>query len=193
MTPRITTIIPAAGASRRLGSPKQLVEIDGESLLHLAARRAIEARLGNVIVVLGSDATRLAGQLKDLACVMLEIGDWQEGMSASIRAGVAHAADDPETAAVLITLVDQWALTSADMQRLAAAWRAEAKPIAAAEYADGTLGVPAIFDRSLFGELTQLSGDAGARRLIRSNPSAVTRVSLPAAAQDYDEHPPQVG
>jgi molybdenum cofactor cytidylyltransferase len=185
----IATIIPAAGASRRLGRPKQLMERGGESFLRHAARRALEARLGGpVIVVLGFERERLAGELAGLGCQTVLITGWTEGMAASIRAGVAAAAADPSTAAALIVLVDQWRLSATDLTVLADAWRRSASPMAAAEYADGAPGVPAVFARSMYDQLTALRGDAGARHLLRGAAAdEVVRVPMPHAESDFDE------
>lgn len=185
----IATIIPAAGASRRLGSPKQLAIFDGESLLRRSIRRAVEAKLGPVIVVLGYESNRLLQDATDLPCELLTIDDWQEGMSASIRAGITRTAADATADAALVTLVDQWALTTQDLMRLAHAYRSGTASIAAAEYADGTVGVPAIFARAYFNELLSLTGDIGARHLLRSRGTDITLVGMPNAGPDFDGTP----
>jgi CTP:molybdopterin cytidylyltransferase MocA len=186
MTGSIDTIIPAAGASRRLGFPKQLALIDGQSLLRRAALRALDADLGPVVIVLGHEAERLQQEVADLGCSVLVIDDWQEGMAASIRAGVAHAAAADGVEAALVMLVDQWALTVADLRWLATAWRSDTSAIAAAEYPDGTVGVPAIFSRDRFIDVQALHGDAGARHLLRAPGIALTRVPMITALPDLD-------
>lgn len=188
----IATIIPAAGASRRLGRPKQLERIHGLTLLRRTATIALEAGLGPVIIVLGAETTHSFGELRDLPCEIAEAPDWQEGIAASIRAGISRAAGlgpkcpgDPEVSSFLILLVDQYQITSADLRNLAESHRASGKPMTASAY-DDTIGVPAIFDRTLLPDLLLLKGDQGARQLLRSPTASVNPFPLPHAAVDLD-------
>ena len=87
--------------------------------------------------------------------------------------------------AVLLMLADQAAVTAEDLKRLAGAWRRQPEYIAAARYAV-TTGVPAIFPRSTFLDLTSLRGDVGARVLLQRNPDRVVRVPMASAAIDID-------
>jgi len=176
-------IVLAAGASTRFGSPKQLVRIAGRPLLHTAVTRASEVTGSALIVVLGSGAAELGALLKHSPGSVVINQDWREGLASSIRAGIARL---PLTCAgALLLLADQPAVSTDDLKRLAGTWRKQPQYIAAALYA-GTVGVPAIFPRSLFPELAQLRGDAGARILLRRNAARVVRVPMPSAAIDVD-------
>jgi molybdenum cofactor cytidylyltransferase len=176
-------IVLAAGASTRFGSPKQLVRVAGRPLLHTAVTRASEVTGSALIVVLGSGAAELGALLKHSPGSIVINQDWREGLSSSIRAGIGRL---PLTCAgALLLLADQAAVSADDLKRLAGTWRKQPQYIAAALYS-GTVGVPAIFPRSLFPELTQLRGDAGARALLRRNAARVVRVPMPSAAIDLD-------
>jgi CTP:molybdopterin cytidylyltransferase MocA len=176
-------IVLAAGASTRFGSPKQLVRIAGRPLLHTAVTRASEVTGSALIVVLGCGAAELGALLKHSPGSVVINQDWREGLASSIRAGIARL---PLTCAgALLLLADQPAVSTDDLKRLAGTWRKQPQYIAAALYA-GTVGVPAIFPRSLFPELAQLRGDAGARILLRRNAARVVRVPMPSAAIDVD-------
>lgn len=191
----IAVIIPAAGASRRLGRPKQLERLDstgGLTLLRRAATAALEAKVGPVVVVLGAEITRSFAELRDLKCEITEAADWTEGISASIRTGVSRAAGlsgncpgDEEVDAFMILLADQWKVTAEDIRRLAQSHVASGKSMSAASY-DGTVGVPAVFGRKLLPELMLLKGDEGARKLLRGEGGEVNRVDMPSAAEDFD-------
>jgi molybdenum cofactor cytidylyltransferase len=176
-------IVLAAGASTRFGSPKQLVRISGRPLLHTAVTHASEVTGSALIVVLGSGAAELGALLKHSPGSIVINQEWREGLASSIRAGIARL---PLTCAgALLLLADQAAVSADDLKRLAGTWRKQPQYIAAALYS-GTVGVPAIFPRSLFPELMQLRGDAGARALLRRNAERVVRVPMPSAAIDVD-------
>jgi len=177
------SIVLAAGAARRFGSPKQLVRVSGRPLLHNTVSNAVEITGGATIVVLGAYAAELAPLLGHTPASVLINREWHEGIGSSIRRGVAAL---PSTCtAVMMVLADQAAVTSQDLQRLVSAWKRQPEYVAAALYS-GSTGVPAIFPRSCFGDLSQLRGDRGARRLLQRNPDRVVRVPMNSAALDID-------
>lgn len=176
-------IVLAAGASSRFGSAKQLVRVAGRPLLHTAVARAAEVAGTAVSVVLGARAAELTPLLKHSQSAVIINRDWREGLASSIRAGVARLPSS--CTAVLLTLVDQPAVTAEDLKRLVSAWRRQPDYIAAARYG-ATTGVPAIFPRSTFPDLQSLRGDTGARALLQRNPDRVVRVPMASAALDID-------
>jgi CTP:molybdopterin cytidylyltransferase MocA len=163
----VHVIVLAAGFSRRRGSPKQFVIIDGETLIHRAARIASE--VGDVIVVTTPPFADL-----DFPVVINEAAE--EGIASSIRAGVAACDDD-----VLITLCDQPHVTADHLRALVNA----SAPIAATAYS-GTIGVPAYFAREFRDELMTLRGDQGAKRIIEAHRDVVKAIAFEAAAVDVD-------
>jgi molybdenum cofactor cytidylyltransferase len=182
-TPELHVIVLAAGAATRFGSPKQLAQLNGRPLLHLAVARAVEVAGQAVTVVLGANAAELAPLLRHTPASVVINRDWAEGMGSSVRAGVARV---PATAdAALLMLADQPAVTAQDLLRLVATWRRQPQCIVAAHYA-GTTGVPAIFPREDFAALGALRGDAGARALLKRSGERLVRVPLQSAAIDID-------
>jgi len=180
---RLYTVVLAAGASTRFGSPKQLVRIGGRPLLHTVVARAAEVTGNALIVVLGSGAAQLAPLLKHTPGSVVVNRQWREGLASSIRAGVARL---PSTCAgVLLVLADQAAVTTDDLKRLAGTWRRRPQYIVAALYA-GAAGAPAIFPRSSFTDLAALRGDAGARSILRRSADRLVRVPMPGAELDLD-------
>ncbi len=176
-------IVLAAGESRRFGSHKQLVRIAGRPLLHTAVTRAAEVTGSSLIVVLGCGAAELGALLKHSPGSIVINQEWREGLSSSIRAGIARL---PLTCSgAMLLLADQPLVSADDLRRLAGTWRKQPQYTVAALYS-GTMGVPAIFPRSLFQELLQLRGDSGARALLRRNTDRVVRVPMPSAAVDID-------
>ena len=176
-------IVLAAGAATRFGSAKQLVRISGRPLLHNTVSNAVEIAGAATIVVLGAYAAELAPLLSHTPASVVINRDGREGIGSSIRRGVAAL---PSTCtAVMMVLADQAAVTAQDLQRLVSAWKRQPEYVAAALYS-GSTGVPAIFPRSRFTELTELRGDMGARMLLQRNPDRVIRVPMERAALDID-------
>lgn len=155
----IAAVVLAAGASTRLGEPKQLIVINGETLLERAVRTAREAGCVPVVVVLGANAERIREQcdLGDAVAVVNEA--WEEGMASSIRIGVdaLYGAEG-----VVLMTCDQPAVTADHLRTLMGSGE-----VTASAYA-GRRGVPAYFPANSVSELMQLRGDAGARELVRS-------------------------
>ncbi len=176
-------LVLAAGASTRLGQPKQLVRIGGRPALHAVVSNATAVAGHSVTVVLGAHAAELSRLLAHSPASVIVNRHWQEGMASSIRHGLMSLS--AATEAVLILLGDQVAVTSEDLKRLAGAWKEQDSVIAAATY-DQHVGVPAIFPRICFNELSELRGDQGARRILERNSYRVVRVPMPNAALDLD-------
>ena len=174
-------VVLAAGASRRLGRPKALLQQNGESLLRRATRLALDTRALDTVVVLGAEAAA-SRELEGLAARAIACPDWDEGLAASLRTGIA--ALDPRCACALVLLCDQPALDGAHLAALLAAWQAHPGHAAASAYA-GVRGVPAILPRAWFGAVARLRGDAGARELLRTRDDVVV-VSGPGLARDID-------
>jgi molybdenum cofactor cytidylyltransferase len=176
-------IVLAAGASRRFGSPKQLVRIDGRPMMHTVVTNAVSIAGGSVSVVLGSGAAELAALLRHTPATVIVNREWEEGMGSSLRAAMTRLPGAPD--AVLVMLADQIALTVEDLRRLVAGWRRNPASVVAASYG-GSLGAPAVFPRRCFAALAELRGDQGARLLIQRELDTLVRVPLPNAAIDID-------
>jgi CTP:molybdopterin cytidylyltransferase MocA len=176
-------VLLAAGESRRLGRPKQLLEIDGEPLVRRGARLALGTAPSQTVVVVGAQADRVWEAVADLPVVRADCPDWSSGLSASIRAGIGRV--DREVEGALILLCDQPALTAAHLEALVDRWRSHPHQAVACRYS-GTVGVPAMLPRSWFGALSTLSGDRGARDLLRECPTEVVAIPADMLGLDVD-------
>lgn len=176
-------LVLAAGASTRLGQPKQLVKLGGTYVLTRVASTAVSLGGSAVTVVLGAHARDLTHLLAHSPASVLVNRNWETGIASSIRLGVASLPASCE--AVLIMLGDQVAVTSEDLRRLASAWNGQDSAIATAVYQQH-VGVPAIFPRWTFSELDQLRGDRGARMVLERNAFRLSHVPMANAAVDLD-------
>lgn len=182
--PTHAAVVLAAGASRRLGRPKQLLTRDGETLLHRAARLAADSGARRTVVVLGArrDAMQAALAGLDVECVFNP--DWEQGLSSSLHAA-ARALEDFD-GSVLVLGCDQPALDGAHLAALIAG--ASWSPGACAATAHGdALGIPALLASSLWRQSTGLHGDRGfGATLAQQMPGAVWRLQAPELEWDLD-------
>jgi CTP:molybdopterin cytidylyltransferase MocA len=182
MNPRVACAVLAAGASRRLGHPKQLALHRGESLVRSTAHRVLESRAHARAVIVGAHAGSVRAALSGLPIDVVVNPDWERGMAASIASAVDWA-ERYHSDALLLTLCDQPLLSTLHLDRLISEFEHSALPVAS-RYA-GRNGVPALFPRALFGCLKQLSGDGGARRLLNDG-RALRQISWPEGEFDVD-------
>ena len=186
---RIGLVLLAAGGSRRLGSPKQLLrDAGGKSLVRRASETALASSCRPVTVVLGADSDTIAAELAGLDLLLTVNPDWKTGLASSLKAGLSSLLESGPLDAVVVMLCDQPRVTSALLNSLLTASADTGHQIAACEYG-GTLGVPALFSRSLFPNLQALTGDEGARRVIRAYAGPVARVAFPGGETDIDTAP----
>ncbi len=183
---RFGAVILAAGASTRMGTPKQLLPLDGEPLIVRAVTAALASEAWPVVVVLGAHAEKIRPVLARLPVLIAENPAWAEGVAASIRAGMATLVQfSRQMNGALVALCDQPAFSAAIVAQLVAAQRADGRSIVAARY-HGRQGAPALFLREHFAALGALTGEEGARQLLNDDPNRVTAIDLPALGVDLD-------
>ncbi|WP_310395826.1 nucleotidyltransferase family protein [Hymenobacter sp.] len=180
----VALLLLAAGASTRMGQPKQLLLYRGRTLLRHAAETAVATGCAPVVLVTGAVHEALAAEVTGLPVQVVHNPEWETGMASSIRAGLAALAN-AKPSAVLIMLSDQPLVTPELLRQLVAQQQETHAPVVAAAYGD-TLGVPAVFDQTMLAALGQLQGIQGANRLIASLGAAVGRVDFPAGLLDVD-------
>jgi CTP:molybdopterin cytidylyltransferase MocA len=183
--PSVGAIVLAAGGSKRLGFPKQLLTFRGEPLVSRAALAALNAGAHPVIVVIGADADLTLPVLTRVPGVKTVLNDsWQDGLASSLTIGLRALMKIGDCDGVILMLVDQPNVTTGAVSRLIAEFDNDHRMVAAG-YA-GVIGVPAIFGKEFFDDLLGLTGDTGAAQLLRSNSERVTVVPMPEAEMDVD-------
>lgn len=180
MTGTHVAIVLAAGGSRRLGRPKQLLRRDGETLVHRAARLAASTTPRRLLVVSGAFREQVETALAGLACEFVFNERWESGLAGSLRKAAMALAD--HVGPVLIVGCDQPALEAVHLSQLLAG--AERVGYAAASHGE-TPGIPAVVPESMLREAVALTGDRGFGERLRGLPQA--RVwTLRAAELEFD-------
>lgn len=182
----IAVIILAAGGSKRLGRPKQLLPFHGGSLLRRAAEAAVGSHADHCTVVLGNAAESCGAEVANLP-LRLEVNPgWRDGLASSIRAGMnAVRRHHPDLDAVILAPCDQPFLSSAVLNSLMQVHLSTDSGIVASSYAE-TLGVPALFSAAWFERLASLQGDRGAKVLFDTAGAGLISVPFPQGATDVD-------
>ncbi|MEE8577471.1 MAG: nucleotidyltransferase family protein [candidate division Zixibacteria bacterium] len=185
-TPSVGIVILAAGESKRLGQPKQLLPYRGTTLLGHVIGTALASQACQTVVVLGAYAESIRNEIGKLPITIVENSNYRGGMATSIALGIATLEQsDIVPSAALLTTCDQPYVSSDLIDKMIVAYSGEPDRIVACKY-DSTVGVPALFDRSCFAELKRLQGDHGARSVIESHSDHLVTVDFPKGSVDID-------
>jgi molybdenum cofactor cytidylyltransferase len=170
-----------------MGSPKQLLTYKGKTLLRHTVEIALGTGMKPVLLVLGANRVLLEQELKNISNVRIVINTgWQEGLASSIRSGVEAAVQmEPGLEGLVIMVCDQPFVNAALLENLFLTQQKTGLPVVASCY-DDKPGVPALFHCSFFGELLELKGDSGARKLLKDRSNLVAMVPFPGGETDID-------
>ena len=183
---KIGVVILAAGASTRLGKPKQLLRYHGKSLLQNAIDAAVSSAANTVLIVLGANADEITNEIDRSGISIIINTEWNEGMASSVTIGLNELLFiSPSIEAAIFMVCDQPHISSQLINGLINVHRQTGKPIVTCNYGD-TIGPPALFHRTLFNEIMQLKGDVGARMIIQQHSDEVATVLFPEGKIDID-------
>jgi molybdenum cofactor cytidylyltransferase len=178
--PKVAAIVLAAGQSRRMGGPnKLLATIAGKPLVRIVVEAALASSAAHVRVVTGNLADRVGAALDGLAVEQVHNPDFAEGLSTSLRAGLAGLPADVDAALVL--LGDMPAVDAAIIDRLIAAYDPASGALIVVPTSAGKRGNPVLWSSRFFAGLAAVQGDTGGRHLIGAHPEAVVEVEVGAA------------
>jgi len=185
----IGAIILAAGRSTRMGSNKLLEDLNGKPLVRHVAEAALASKVHPVIVVTGHQHEGVSAALEGLNLTFIHNADFADGLSTSLKTGVA--ALTTEVTAVIVLLGDMPLIPSAAINQLITAFEASPQKIAAVPVYEGEWGNPVLLSRTLFEEVSTLQGDAGARRLLNGRAGDVLEVPIASDAVLIDLDTPE--
>ena len=179
-------LILAAGASTRMGTPKQLLKWNDETLLNRMIRLSVSSPFQRIMVVLGANRTVIEPTLLQDNYEIAINENWKKGMSASIQVGLSQLLKKhPTVQAILIVLVDQPYVDQSLILQFYQTYMEKRALVIASAYSN-TLGVPALFDKSLFPALLSENQKGGAKRIIQQYKDQLIKIDFPKGAQDLD-------
>jgi molybdenum cofactor cytidylyltransferase len=179
-------IILAAGASTRMGQPKQLLKYNDVNLIQHTIDEALAAGAQKVLVVLGSNAEKISEQINKKQANVLYNKNWEEGIASSIKEGLQQSLlVSSNLDAIILMVCDQPYVNAALLKNLVSQHVESQKNIVASQYKD-TLGTPVLFHKSFFPDLLKLKGDAGAKKILMDNSEQVQAVRFPLGDIDID-------
>jgi len=179
-------VILAAGASSRLGRPKQLLPYRGKTLLSHTVNEAINANADAVVVILGEEADIFRKEIDEKKVLVAVNSGWEEGMASSLRQGLETLLNSkPYIDAVILMVCDQPYISSSVLNELITTQQKTARQIVTCSYGEA-IGPPALFHKKYFPDLMNLKGDAGARKIIQQNMNDVVTVPFPEGNIDID-------
>lgn len=176
-------VVLAAGGSSRLGRPKQLLQCDGETLVHRAVRLAMLTRPRRMLLVTGAEAEAVAAAVSGIAVEAVHNGEWTQGLASSVQC--AAAALDGFEGPVLLLACDQPAL---EFEHLRALLHHAASAKAAATLHGDALGIPVVIPAAMLAQASELHGDRGlGARLTQMARTDVWRLDAPELMLDIDD------
>jgi len=175
----VSGVILAAGPSRRFGQnpPKQLAFFRGEPLIRRVVRQVVGSTLAETIVVVGMAAGQVKEVVGEFKVTVVSNPRFEEGQSTSVRAGLT-AVDERANAAMFVPADQPW-LTASVVDALVQCYMRSGASIVVPTF-KGRRGAPVLFDRSLFGSLAQIEGDAGGRQILASYEDRIVEFELPS-------------
>jgi molybdenum cofactor cytidylyltransferase len=175
----VAGILLAAGTSSRMGSNKLVFELNGESVLRGAARRALAGGLSPLLVILGHQPDEARREIEELPCRSVLNPLYEQGIRTSLESGVK--AVPPAARAAMVLLADMPFVSPEMIAAMIARYRASAAPLVISDY-EGVHAPPMLYDRSLFPELLAMTGEGCGRQVVKSHRGEAEVLSWPAAA-----------
>lgn len=180
-------IILAAGASSRMGAPKQLLLVDGKTLIKRICDTAMDTPCHPIVAVLGANRNLIRQETERMPITVIDNPQWENGMSSSIKMGLAGAYMTEKAIEAAIFLTVDMPYVSAELinKMIEKAESDEKIEIVACKY-NSQMGIPVLFKRSLFTDLLELTGDEGAKKVVIKNKDKTAFIDFPEGKLDLD-------
>jgi molybdenum cofactor cytidylyltransferase len=182
---KLAILVLAAGESKRMGTPKQLIKLSGDTILQHAINQAVRSQVGDVFLVLGANAEIITDRHLLSEVNVLINDNWKSGMAGSIVLGMQHIMAQKRYMQVIIMLADQPFLKAEHLQAMFGIYKNGNAEIVVSRYQNG-FGPPSLFSEPYFDALLKLEGDLGAKNIIRENIDAVAFSDFPNGHLDID-------
>ena len=183
--PGVAAVVLAAGMSRRMGTPKQMLRMGDETILERTLKNVRASKVSEIVLVLGHAADEVQKTIATEGLKVVVNPDYQQGMGTSLRFGLAAVDAD----AALIVLADQPWISSNTFNRLIECHQ-ERKPQIIVPTYRGFRGNPVLLDRSVFHEMQALKGDVGCRAIFGDHVGNILKLPVddPGILMDIDSH-----
>lgn len=175
----VAGILLAAGTSSRMGSNKLLFELEGESILRRAAKRALAGGLSPLLVVLGHQSDKAARELEGLPCQWALNPLYEQGINSSLKSGIMAVM--PKARAAMVLLADMPFVTPEMIAAMIERYRTTEAPLVISDY-DGVNAPPMLYDRSLFNELLMMTGEGCGRQVVKRHRDEAEVLPWPVSA-----------
>lgn len=186
-TPKIAIVLLAAGASKRFGAVKQLLEWENATLIQQAINTINGVPIAEKMVVLGAHANRIQSKTDFKGVTVLVNADWSMGLGKSIGVSVDYLLENHNNIdAILFLLADQPLIDLDYLNTMIGTFNSDTSQIIASSYGGGKKGVPALFGRNYFDELSQLNSDQGAKSIIKKHQKHVEVLDAEHLVFDID-------
>jgi molybdenum cofactor cytidylyltransferase len=182
----LATVILAAGASKRMGMPKQILPIGNKTMIKHIIDEVLELETYPITVVIGANRDKIAPEVADIPINIIVNQHWETGMASSIKMGlIGTYLIEKNIEALLIVTSDMPFVTEKVLKKLIEKATSSTAKIVASGYGK-SVGVPALFKREVFNDLLDLSGEEGAKSLFKKYKKEVEVVSFPEGEIDLD-------
>jgi molybdenum cofactor cytidylyltransferase len=183
---KIPILLLAAGASSRMGKPKQLLPWGKQTLIGHQIQTLLKTD-HPVNVIIGSNSDIIFPVIEKFPINIFINTDWESGMGSSISFGIGQMVQKfPEAEGVLITLLDQPLLTTSYFQKILGACQPCSQQILVSHSSSGWTGVPVLFDRCYFAELAELQNEEGAKKIVKRHEENVIQLDAGELPEDID-------
>lgn len=182
---KVAAVIVAAGASSRMSAIKQLLPWKNTTMLGYVIKQLKEAGADHIFVVLGAHEKEILNKIDTTKISIIHNKDWSQGMGTSIAKTITYFKDQQlEFDGLLIAACDQPLIKLMHYKRLINSCINEGR-IVASSYNEG-LGIPVVFDKIYFKELSTLKNDVGAKSIVKNHLDRLIQIDAPEAAIDLD-------
>lgn len=164
----IVAVVLSAGESSRMGRPKALLPIDGQTFIERIVAALKQTTVSKIIVILGHNARELEAKISHLPVQILINTDYKQGQLSSLQLAVRHLQADADCDGMLVHLVDHPYLAPALVQEMIRRFYETKKRIIVPKF-HGKRGHPVIFSNALFGELLSAPMAEGAKAVVNAH------------------------